>query len=262
MLILRRILFSALAIWLVVCAVAYFFQRRLQYFPDPSRVPVPALPGLEEVTLHTSDDVTLKAWYWPGSRPLTLLVFHGNAGHRGHRLDWIEGLHRGGWGVFLLDYRGYGGSGGSPSEAGFYKDADAAYTYLKSHGKRIAVLGRSIGSGVALDLASRERVEAVVIDSGTLSMATVASRAYRILPISLLMTDRFDSAEKLARIRAPLLSIHGETDQIVPVDLGRALFEAFPGKKQWLPLPGRGHNDSRGRVYYATIDAFLKALPK
>ena len=252
-------MFGAIGIWLVVCVVVYFFQRRLQYFPDASRVPLPALPGLEEVTLTAADGVELKAWHWPGLRPLTLLIFHGNAGHRGHRLGWIEGFHRGGWGVFLLDYRGYGGSGGSPTEQGFYKDADAAYLWLKSRGQRVAVLGRSIGAGVALDLASREPVEAIILDSGAISMAAVASVAYKILPVRLLMTDQFDATEKLERIRAPLLAIHGEADGIIPMRLGRELYDAFPGKKTWLTLKDRGHNDARGAAYYRNVDDFLKA---
>ena len=128
----RRLVHFLLAIaglWLLVGALAYLFQRRLLYFPDSEAVERPRgrqYEGLEDVVLEAEDGIPLCAWHWPGTRETTLLFLHGNAGHRGHRLDWIERFHRRGWGVFIVDYRGYGGSGGSPTEEGLYRDAAAA----------------------------------------------------------------------------------------------------------------------------------------
>ena len=258
---LRRIALFLVGGWLVLCGVAYVVQRKLQYFPDKGPVPLPDRPGLVEVKLRTSDGVDLDAWHWKGRKPLTLLVFHGNAGHRGHRMDFIEGFHRSGWGVFLLDYRGYGGSGGSPTEEGFYKDADAALAYVEKQGGKVVYLGRSIGSAVAMDLASRTRPAGLIVDSGALSMADVARTAYRFLPIGLLMKDRFDCAEKIKRIECPLLALHGGLDRIIPIGLGVQLHAAFPGKKKWVELTGDGHNSPRGRAYYDAVDEFLSSLP-
>lgn len=257
---LRRIALILIGGWLVLCGVAYVVQRKLQYFPDAGPVPLPDRPGLVEVKLRTRDGVDLYAWHWKGRKPLTLLVFHGNAGHRGHRMDFIEGFHSRGWGVFLLDYRGYGGSGGSPTEEGFYKDADAALAYVEKQGGKIVYLGRSIGSAVAMDLASRTRPAGLIVDSAALAMADVASAAYRFLPVRLLMKDRFDCVGKIERIGCPLLALHGDRDKIIPIALGRKLHAAFPGEKKWVELKETGHNSPRGRAYYDAVDEFLSSL--
>lgn len=261
---LKRILLVLAGGWLVLCGLVYLFQRKLQYFPDSSQVPLPGGTGIEDVRLTTADGVELRAWYWPGKRDTVLLIFHGNAGHRGHRLDWIRGFHSRGWGVLLPDYRGYGGSGGSPTEEGLYADADASVEFLSSRGvKSIVYFGKSLGSGVALDLAARRRPAALIIQAGAVSMADVARNAYPFLPIGLLMKDRFDSTEKLMRIDCPLLSIHGSADRTVPARMGRALYEAFPGEeKEWYEVAGARHNDTSyvgGRAYYEKISGWLEA---
>src|SRR5262245_65887522 len=115
--------------YLGLVLLIYLLQRRLQYFPDSSPAARPLgqdLKRLEELSLQTADGVRISAWYWPGERLENVLMLHGNAGHRGHRLDWARGFHEFGLGVFLLDYRGYGGSEGSPTEEGLYLDAQAA----------------------------------------------------------------------------------------------------------------------------------------
>src|SRR5262245_58159023 len=119
--------------YLGLVLLIYLVQRQLQYFPDPSPVERPAgedLKTLEELNIVAADGTRLSAWYWPGERPDNILMFHGNGGHRGHRLDWARGFHELGFGVLLLDYRGYGGSDGSPTEQGLYLDAQAAFGWL------------------------------------------------------------------------------------------------------------------------------------
>ncbi|MHC4959014.1 MAG: alpha/beta hydrolase [Planctomycetota bacterium] len=257
----KRILIWVAGAWLLVAGLMYVFQRRLQYFPDTDTVPHPGREGLEDVRLTTEDGVELHAWYWPGKRPGTLLVFHGNAGHRGHRLSWIEGFHARGWGVFLLDYRGYGGSGGTPTQSGFFKDADAAADFLAARGvEKIAYYGRSIGSGVALDIASRRPAAALVIESGAVSMADVAAEAYPLFPVRWMMKDSFDARDKLARIPCPGMFVHGDLDRIIPMSLGRTLYDLFPGEKEWFEVTGAGHNDTAfvgDDAYYDRIDAWL-----
>ncbi len=260
-----RVLRTAAVAYAAVLILAYLFQRRLQYFPDASAVPLPRgdeFRGLEELEATASDGVKVRGWHWPGSRPVTLLIFHGNAGHRGHRLEWVQDLHSLGLGVCILDYRGYGGSDGSPTEEGLYRDAERVLGWLEARSPgRVVYLGESLGSAVAVDLALRHEPAAMILQSSFPSAAAVARRAYPFLPVGFLMKDRYESAGKIARIACPILVIHGDGDSIVPAALGRALFEAAHEPKEWYSVPGADHNDlpwAGGKDYLARIDAFLR----
>ncbi|MBI4585825.1 MAG: alpha/beta hydrolase [Planctomycetes bacterium] len=262
-----RIARSVLAVYLLVVVLVYLIQRRLQYFPDPSPVPLPRgekYKGLEEVQLTTADGLRLSAWHWPGAKapPETLVIFHGNGGHRGHRLEWIEDLHGLGFGIFILDYRGYGGSEGAPSEEGLYRDGEAAVLWLEEHvaGKRI-YFGESLGCAVAVELAVRHPPAALVLQSSFVAAVDVARQAYPFLPVRLLMKDRYDLRGRLARISPPALVIHGDRDQIVPMAMGKELFDALPGPKEWYVVHGADHNDLPwvgGREYLQKIAAAMK----
>lgn len=259
-----RVLRSALAIYVLVTLLVYLFQRRLQYFPDGSPVSLSVgarRSGIEDVVLTSRDGVKLCAWYWPGTRPVDILILHGNGGHRGDRRDWLQELRSLGCGLFILDYRGYGGSGGSPSEEGFYLDAEAAREWLDSRAKgQLVYLGESIGCGVAVELARRRPPAALILQAGFSSAVDVARRAYPYFPVSLLMKDRFESARKIPEVKCPVLCIHGDADTIVPMPLGRALFEAARDPKEWFEVPGAGHNDLPWvnlEAYKARIEAFI-----
>jgi fermentation-respiration switch protein FrsA (DUF1100 family) len=262
---LGRFFASALCVYIVIVVLIALGQRKLQYLPSPAAAGVPSGERyrlLEEVELTAADGVRLCAWYWPGERPLTLLVFHGNAGHRGHRLPWMERLHALGLGVFLLDYRGYGGSGGSPSEEGLYLDGEAAVAWLRARGAPgVVYVGESLGCGVAVEMAVRHPPAALIVQSGFSSAVDVARRVYPFLPVGLLMKDRYENLPKIRGLSVPLLVIHGERDEIVAPDLGRALFDAAPGPKELFIVPRAGHNDlllAGGSAYYARVDAFLR----
>ena len=241
------------------------FQRRLQYFPSrqPVRLPVgERFDRLEAVELQTDDSLTVHAWYWPGTRPMTLVIFHGNGGDRSHRLDWMEQFHRLGLGVFIVDYRGYGGSEGSPTEEGLYRDAEASIRWLEERDSgKLVFVGESLGSGVAVEMALRHPPAALIIQSGFSSAVDVARSVYWFLPVGLLMSDRFDSIRKIGDVTAPLLQIHGEADSVVPVEFGRRLFDAAAEPKVWLGIPGGDHNDGiwmgdKGNV--EAVDSFLR----
>ena len=261
------------AVWRVVrlvfiCYVAitlflYFFQRRLQYFPATSNPSIPpGASGLEEFTTTTDDGVEIKGWYWPGTNPLTLVIFHGNGGHRGHRLEWMRMLRdRLGVGLCMPDYRGYGGSTGSPTEDGLYRDAEATLSWLRDRGASSFIyLGESLGTGVAVELARRQPPRALILQSGFSSCVAVAQNVYPFLPVGLLMTDRYDSAAKIGEIGCPVLMIHGEDDRTIPMRYGRALFEAARKPKEWLTIAGAHHNDLPWideSKYLGTIEAFV-----
>jgi pimeloyl-ACP methyl ester carboxylesterase len=240
----RALLLAYLGVLLLACLA----QRRLMYFPDPAPVSKPIHPryaALEEVELKAADGVSLKAWDWPGKLPMTLVVFHGNAGHRGNRLAWLEALRKTGAGVFILDYRGYGGSGGSPSEKGLYQDAEAAVAWLTERGRGpLVYVGESLGSAVAVEMAVRRPPAALVLQGAFSSAVEVARAAYPYLPVSLLMWDRFESLKKMEHVACPLLMIQGAEDSLVSPEMARQLFERAPGRKEWLLVPGARHNDA------------------
>ena len=257
-----RIVLLLAGAWVILCGVVYVVQRRLQYFPDRSD-PAPAEDGIEDVTLTTADGVRLRAWFWPGTRDTVVLFFHGNAGHRGDRIDWMRKIHALGWGSFMLDYRGYGGSGGSPTEEGLALDADAAVAWLQENGARkLAYFGESLGCGVAVELASRRPPVALVLQSAAGSLVDVGQDAYPFLPIGLLMKDRFDSAGRIGAVRCPVLFIHGARDRVIAIKHGRALFERASEPKEWYEIELASHNDVQwvgGKSYYARIHALLES---
>ena len=266
--VLLRLAKLLLVAYVAIAILAYIFQRRLLYFPDlGERLPVgnELPPGLEEATIKTADGVRLHAWYWPGERPVTLVIFHGNGSHRGNRLGWITLLHDTlGVGVFILDYRGYGGSGGSPTEKGLYLDAEAAWKWLADRAAgKLVYYGESLGGAVAVELARHRAPAALILQSAFSSAVDVARKAYPFLPVNLLMKDRYENLKKISEVHCPTLVIHGEADNIVPPALGRALFEAANEPKEWYPVADAGHNDlpwRGGKEYLRRLEAFLERL--
>jgi fermentation-respiration switch protein FrsA (DUF1100 family) len=232
-----------------IVAVAYFAQRRLTYFPNPTRIaPVDVgLKGVTEETLTAADGTRLIAWYAPAppGRP-TLLYFHGNAGGLSGRAYRFQRYQDAGFGIMMLSYRGYSGSDGSPSEAANYADARLAYDSLLARGLKpqdIFLYGESLGSGVATHLASQVLVAGVILDSPFTSIPDVGAEQYPFLPVRWLMTDRYDSASRIARINAPLLILHGARDRVVPVSMGRRLSELAREPKRYVEFPAGGHVD-------------------
>lgn len=239
----------AVGVYLALVGVIFGFQRHMMYFPvrgdvDPARAGV---PEMQRVTLQTEDGLALTAWYAPArGHAATLLYLHGNGGHIGHRALKVRPYLDAGFGVLLLSYRGYGPNPGAPTEAGLYADGRAALASLESSGvaaDRIVLYGESLGSGVAIELAAHTSVGAVLLEAPFTSIADVAAYHYPFLPARWLVRDRYDSASKIAKVRAPLLVLHGAKDRIVPERFGRALFEAASEPKEFRPFPEGSHND-------------------
>jgi uncharacterized protein len=248
--------------YLALLALMYVAQRSLMYFPETFRTP-PAEAGLaeaEEVMLDTPDGARIIAWHIPpkGERPVWL-YFHGNGGALRYRVDRFRELIAQGEGLVALSYRGYAGSAGRPTEAGLIADARAAYDFAeKRYGAdRIVLWGESLGSGVTLALASERPVARVVLEAPFLSAVDIAARVYPFLPVRWLMKDQFRSDLRVAKVRAPVLIMHGDRDTIVPFSSGQLLYKLITSPKRFVRLDGGGHENLSAFGVVATARAFV-----
>ncbi len=234
---LRIVAAIAIAYGLIVAA-ACTWQRRLIYFPDQN-LPEPIAVGVGDmtpVTLHTDDGLDLVAWHHapPQSGAATIVYFHGNASHIANRAPYARRFIDEGFGVLLLEYRGYGGNPGTPDEVGLYADAHAAIDWLKTNGiatDHMIIFGESLGAAVAVDVAQHYDFALVALQAPFTSLPDVGARAYPWLPVHWLTRDQFASIDKIGAARAPVLVIHCMGDRIVPFDMGEALFAAAPEPK-------------------------------
>jgi uncharacterized protein len=229
--------------------VFYLFQRNLLYFPDTDRPDARELklPAVREVELATSDGLRLLAWYVPPRPGRKVIAYlHGNGGNIADRADRLHRFAEEGFGVLLVEYRGYGGNAGSPTEEGLFADARAGLDFLAVEGvppDRIVLFGESLGTGVAVRMASERAVAMLLLESPYTSIAAVARWHYPFLPVDLLLKDRFDSLSRIAGVRAPLFVMQGGRDGVVPPQSGRELFAAAPEPKEIWIAPDGGHND-------------------
>jgi fermentation-respiration switch protein FrsA (DUF1100 family) len=244
----KFLLVSVIVAYAAVALGMYAFQRKLQYHPENKGL-TPESAGISGASIEmltTADGEKIILWHAP-ARPgkPTILYFHGNAGEIGDRPLRFNYYHSRGFGVAYLSYRGFGGSSGSPSESGLIADANAAYDWLIAKGvepNRIALLGESLGSGVAVQLAAKREVGALALEAPYTSTVEVAAKIYWWLPVHALMKDQFKSIDFIAAVVAPLLIIHGEEDRLVPVEFGRRLFAAANQPKELEIVPGFGHD--------------------
>jgi fermentation-respiration switch protein FrsA (DUF1100 family) len=229
-------------------ALMYFAQRKLMYFPETARM-APAAAGFskaEEVILDTTDRARVVIWHVPPheTKPV-VLYFHGNGGSLRYRIDRFRALTADGNGLVALSYRGYGGSTGAPTEDGLLADADAAYDFTAAHygAERIVPWGESLGAGVAIALAAKRPVARLVLEAPFSSAADIGASVYWFLPVRLLMKDQFRSDQRIGKVTAPLLFLHGTNDGVVPLSFGERLFALANEPKRMVRLPGAGHND-------------------
>jgi uncharacterized protein len=229
-------------------ALLYVTQRSLQYFPESYRTAPAAagLPEAEEVVVDTADGERVLLWHLPprGDKPV-ILYLHGNGGALRHRVDRFRALTADGTGLVALSYRGYSGSTGRPTEAGLLEDAAAAYAFAAARypPERIALWGESLGSGVAVALAAEKPVGRVVLEAGFSSAADVGAGVYWYVPVRLLMKDQFRSDLRIGKVTAPVLMLHGDRDNIIPIALGERLYALINAPKRFVRFPGGGHEN-------------------
>jgi uncharacterized protein len=253
----------AVIAWIAILAAVYPFQRKLLFVPFGGHVTPESvgLTGFREELVLTLDGERLVTWVSPATPGLpTVLYLHGNAGNLSWRADRFQQLQAAGYGVRVLSYRGFGGSTGSPSEAGLMIDARTTYDHVRAQGldaRQIILFGESLGTGVAVQLAASRPVAGVILDSPYTSTVDVAARQFPYLPVRWMMWDRFNSRAHIARIGAPLLIVHGDLDTVVPYDLGVELYADAVEPKQFLSLPGEPHTAPLQRGAWAAIVPFI-----
>lgn len=248
-----------------------FRQPKLLYRPlrDVIATPTDRQLAYEEVAFHSGDGVRLTGWYIPaaGAR-FTILFCHGNGGNVMHALDSVELFHEMGLNCFVFDYRGYGASGGTPTEAGTYLDARAAFDWLtqvKRVGPReIIVCGRSLGGSIAAHLAAQVNPAGLVIEGAFTSYPDIGARLYPYLPVRLFAGFRYDTLAHLRAVRCPVLVVHSRDDELVPFDQGVRLFEAVGRPRQFAEIAGSHSNGflSSADRYRQAWSTWLDSLPK
>jgi fermentation-respiration switch protein FrsA (DUF1100 family) len=260
--------------YLILVAALYMLQRQMLYLPDRT-VPRPeesGVPDMSVIRLRTADGLDLLAWYRPARvGQATILYLHGNGGHIGYRGGRVRPFLDRGFGVLLLEYRGYAGNPGQPHEAGLITDARAAISFLKEAGVRhdeIVLYGESLGSAVAVRIAAEqaevvEPVAAVVLEAPLSSVREVAAHHYPWVPVRWLLHDRFEAISRIAAIAAPLLIMHGDKDAVVPIRYGKMLFDAALQPKEAFWIAGGGHeNLSRFGMHRIVFDFLARLVPE
>lgn len=250
---LKTLMLPTLIALLIIYGGLFAMQRYLLFPSDVAdralgKLKAPADYGLTdftEVYFDAEDGEHIMGWVHPPAEGKPIILYlHGNAMHIAGHIHRYQAFVNAGYGVFALSWRGYGKSEGSPSEEGFYRDARAAIAWLKQayDEPKIIVYGESIGTGVAVQMAKEQPLFGIVLQSAYTSIAVMAAQTYWFLPgIYYLVRDPLDSLSKIAQVSSPILIIHGEQDNLIPIEQGRTLAAAATSRMQFIAVPSAGH---------------------
>lgn len=259
---------TALAVgsfYIIGLCLLTLLQRRYVFVPARDRPDLSACPiaSAREMAVHTSDGLELLAWYVSpddDTKPV-ILYLHGNGHHIGYRAPRLAYLNRLGWGALLLEYRGFGGNPGAPTETGLIQGARAAYETLRRLGipsQRIILWGESLGTGVAVRLATDVEVGAVMLESPYTSILAIGQKQFPFVPVAWLLKDRFDLIGRIPSVHAPVLIMVGGQDRVVPPAMSQAVFAAANGPKVMWLAPEAGHNDLAAAGAFDAVEAFVQ----
>lgn len=256
------------AVYLVFIAALGLMQKSLMYFPDKSHFAPEewALPEMKPVHVTADDGQETTSWYRPALKrdKFTIVFFQGNAGHLGYRNYKVRPWLDGGYGVLMVGYRGFNNPG-TPSEEGIYADARAALDEVRKEQqlpeKAFVLYGESLGTGVATQMATEYDASALILESPYTSVPDVGADRYPLVPVHWLLRDKYDSLSKIKDVHMPLLLMHGEADDVVPVKFGRQLFAAANEPKQAEYFPDIGHNNVYNLRAQQIILNFISKLP-
>ena len=259
------IMINGIGIYLFVILIMFIFQRSLLYQPSKEKLNISYYnnTGLEKINFTTLDGILLESLFKKPSKSEnnTILVFHGNAGHIGHRVHKFKPFIDEGYGLLLLEYRGYGENKGKPSEKGLYMDGEAALHFLTKHDipiHKTILYGESLGCGLAVKFSTEDKFNATILEAPYTSIADVAMRQYWYLPAKWLVLDRYDIISKVKNINSPLLVLHGLKDKIISIEFGKRVFNSAPKPKEALYIPNAGHNNLYEFDTYKKVISFLK----
>lgn len=254
--------------YLGVLLLLLFLENRLLY-------PAPRYPAGDWVASHlphedvhftSADGTKLHGWFVEHPQPRAVLLYcHGNGEHVAYNDELLAMMHNDlRVSIFAFDYRGYGRSEGQPIETGILEDAEAAQAWLAERTgvpqNEIVLMGRSIGGGVAVHLAAKNGARGLILESTFSSVPEAAARQFPWLPVHWMMKNRYDSLSKIGRYRGPLLQSHGDCDTLIPMEMGRKLFDAAIGPKEFYCVSGGDHNCLQPSEYYQKLDSFLGRL--
>ncbi|MCD9015803.1 alpha/beta hydrolase [Parachryseolinea silvisoli] len=254
---LKILAYAIITLYFLVALLLYIFQQKLIFYPGKmaKNTNLNLASYQHEVFLETRDNETIHALYCEGTRPEVILYFHGNAGDLSGWKFATEDFTTLGYAVLIIDYRSYGKSTGQLSEQGMYTDGEAAYEYLTKElhvaPKNILVYGRSIGTGVAVEIATRYPVRGLVLESAYTSLGTLANEKVPFFFPSLYLRFRFNNLKKIAALTCPVILLHGTQDELIPAEHSQRLVEAIKNKKKLILVKGGGHNDLSGFPEYA-----------
>jgi fermentation-respiration switch protein FrsA (DUF1100 family) len=261
-----NLLLSLAGIFALIIIVGRLLHRYFIYVPDRTRM-LPKDAGLiatEEIVFKAADGTKLIAWHQPARRGKpTLLYFPGNSGNVAKRAGKIRAIAADGYGVFMLNYRRYGGSEGRPTEKRIAADAVSAYDCLRGLGvapNNVVAYGESLGTAVAARLALQRHVEALVLEAPFTSVIDVGKLAWPGLPLKLIMVDQYRTIDRIGEVKAPLFIVHGARDSLIPLDHARHLYHAASEPKKLVVVPQADHNDLFDRGAWTKVRGFLESL--
>lgn len=252
-------------LYIGVCGFLYIYQRNLMYFPGGPRPALTAETPPEFLITHPETGLQLEGLYWPAKadRP-TIVFFHGNGQAYQYWVDKLASYRQKGYGVLFTDYRGYGGQPGKPTEQGIYADARSFITALEEQKnikpQNMIFYGESLGTGVAVQMATETAPMAVILENAYSATSDVAKGRYKIFPVELLMKDQYRSIDKIGALSMPKLLVHGQKDQVIPIRYGRRLYEAAAEPKEFKVIANAGHNNVYDHGAGLHILSFLSSI--
>ena len=264
---LKYFIFLSLIFYLLILLFMYIFQRTFMYHPNVKNTDSTTVQfKYKEVYIESEKDIKLKSWYsYLNSNKKTILFFHGNAGELGARTYKLNKFNDLDLNFLIISWRGFSGNNGKPTEQGLYKDAQKAVEWLEKKGinkKDIILYGESLGTGIAVELATKNEYSGIILESPYTSMIDMGKRFYPFLPISVLQKDKYNSLKKLSMIKSPILVLHGKSDTLVPFYMGKKIYDAANEPKYYYFPDHDNHMMTYDQDMLRTLSNFVNKISK